>query len=65
MIKAQVCGIKTTMDGDIRLTVNIPNELVPSDIINWRFEDVVIVTKADIEGQPDMGGRLGGAFNEK
>jgi hypothetical protein len=49
MIKAQVCGIKTMMDGDVRLTLNVPQEVVPNDIITWAFEDVVIVTKADIK----------------
>lgn len=49
MIKGQVVNIKTTVDGDIRLTINIPHESVPNDIITWAFQDVVVVTKADIK----------------
>jgi len=48
MIKAQVYGIKTMMDGDVRLTLNVPQEIVPKDIITWSFEDVVVVTREDM-----------------
>ena len=48
MIKAQVSAIKTMIDGDIRLTVNIAQEQVPDNIITWRFENVVIITESDI-----------------
>ena len=65
MVKGQVCAIKTMMDGDVRITVNIPSEVVPRDIIDWRFEDVVIVTKPDIWGGSGLGGELGSAFDEK
>jgi hypothetical protein len=65
MVKGQVCAIKTMMDGDVRITVNIPSEVVPRDIIDWRFEDVVIVTKPDIRGGSGLGGELGSAFDEK
>lgn len=58
MIKAQVCGIKTMMDGDVRLTLNVPQEVVPKDIITWSFEDVVVVTKADMGANQDMGADL-------
>ena len=54
MIKAQVCGIKTMMDGDVRLTLNVPQEVVPDNIITWSFEDVVIVTRADIKNNETL-----------
>lgn len=53
-----MCGIKTMMDGDIRLTINIPHESVPNDIITWAFQDVVVVTKADMGANQDMGADL-------
>jgi hypothetical protein len=55
MIKGQVCGIKTMMDGDIRLTINIPQERVPDDMITWSFEDVFIACpgKGDVIGNTD------------
>jgi hypothetical protein len=58
MIKGQVANIKTTADGDIRLTINIPHESVPNDIITWAFQDVVVVTKADMGANQDMGADL-------
>ena len=58
MIKGQVVNIKTTVDGDIRLTINIPHESVPNDIITWAFQDVVVVTKADMGANQDMGADL-------
>lgn len=64
MIKAQVCGVKLMMDGDVRITINIPQERVPNDIITWGFEDVVIVTKVDIGCNPNMGQDLSKALNE-
>ena len=65
MVKGQVSSIKTMMNGDVRISIDIDTQAVPKDIVAWRFEDVVIVTKGDIEGQPDMGGELGQVFNEK
>lgn len=65
MVKGQVCAIKTMIDGDIRITINIPQEAVPSDIITWRFEDVVLVTKTDIQGDTDIGSGLGKVLNDK
>ena len=65
MVKGQVCAIKTMTDGDIRITINVPQEHVPSNIITWRFEDVVIVTQADIQGNTDIGTELGRVSNEK
>ncbi len=64
MIKGQVCAIKTMTDGDVRITINIPHEAVPHDVITWRFEDVVVVTKDDI-GTLDIGGTLGQAWEDK
>jgi len=58
MVKGQVCAIKTMTDGDIRLTINIPNEVVPEDIIKWRFEDVVIVTQADMANLQSLRDKL-------
>ncbi len=58
MVKGQVCAIKTMMDGDVRLTINVPNEVVPPDVINWRFEDVVIVTQADMANLQSLRDKL-------
>jgi hypothetical protein len=65
MVKGQVCAIKTMIDGDIRITINVPQEAVPNDIITWRFEDVVLVTKADIGTEMFMGLRLEQTINDK
>ena len=55
MVKGQVCGIKTMTDGDVRLTVNIPREIVPSEIITWAFEDVLIVCPSKEQTQETDG----------
>lgn len=65
MVKGQVCGIKTMMDGDIRLTINIPHELVPPNIITWSFEDVVLVLPSDIGGNTDIGATLEKVLDDK
>ena len=43
MVRGQISRISTTADQCIRLTVDIPTEIAPADLIKWLYSTVELV----------------------
>ena len=46
-VKGQVSKVTTMADQSIRITIDIPQETAPDNIIKWQFATVTIIKEGD------------------
>lgn len=46
-VRGQIAKISTTADQCVRLVIDIPNEMVPTDIIRWLYATVELIRQVE------------------
>lgn len=54
MLRGVINRLKTLADGTIRIEVDIPRELCPKDVLEWVYEDVIVLKKEDVDAKSSL-----------